>query len=463
VTVVVAEGLRLRSGRYELERRLGAGAHATVWLARDGLLERRVAVKVLAEGLVEDRTWLARFRREARIAAGLQHPNLVSIYDFDADVERPYLVMEYMPGGSLQDRLDAGGAPDPERLAVDLLRALEHIHAAGITHRDVKPGNVLLDRDGRAALTDFGVARPQDATSITQTGQIPGTARYMAPELWRGEPASARTDLFSTGVLLAQCLGDEAPAHLATLVERLSAESPDFRPASATEALALAEAQPTGALTLEHAAPEALDSTQPLPPDPPRAGPALRGRRSRWLPVAGLAVVAVLAGFAFANAIGGGEDEPADPVADAPRDETTEEPASGRQGGDEQQRTALANESPPPSEPVTDPVALNDQGFALIGQGRYDEAIPILQQAVDGLRGSGDITYAYALFNLGNALRLAGRPEEAIPVLEERLKIPNQTGTVQHELDLAREAAGVDDGSSPSGQAKPKKPKKPKD
>ncbi len=422
--VVLEEGLRLRAGRYELERRLGAGAAASVWLAQDTLLERPVAVKVLAEGLAEDRAWLARFRREARVAAGLQHPNLVSVYDFNAEVERPYLVMAYMPGGSLQDLLDAGGVPDAMQVAVDLLRALAHIHAAGVTHRDVKPANVLFDGAGRACLSDFGVARPQDATAITRTGQIPGTAPYMAPELWRGEAANERTDLFALGVLLARCVDDEAPARLIGLTERLSAETPELRPESARAALDLLEPEPALA---------------PAPPPPPPAPPAEvkpgPGGVSRWVPVAALCLVALVVGFALASALGG-DDEPPPEQRQSGQGESTA-------GSDQSGQDSQSSGEPPqaPSEPVTDPVALNNEGFNLINQGLHEKAIPILQQSVDGFESIGrtaEDDYAYALYNLGNALRLAGRPAEAIPILEQRVQIPNQVETVKAELKQAR-------------------------
>jgi serine/threonine-protein kinase len=455
MSVILAEGLRLRSGRYELERRLGAGAAASVWLANDTLLERPVAVKVLSEGLVEDRAWLARFRREARIAARLQHPNLVSIYDFNADVERPYLVMAYMSGGSLQDRIDSGGKPDAERLAADVLRALVHIHSAGIIHRDVKPGNVLLDRDGRACVTDFGVARPQDATSITQTGQIPGTARYMAPELWRGEPASERSDLFACGVLLSQCLGDESPARLIGLTERLSAENPELRPESAVAALAMLDAGPAPQVFAEPE-PESEPEPEPepeeeWPPPPPDEPTATMSRPTRWVPVAALCLVALIAGFAFANAIGGDEDPPApEPASEPDRDSSAQDdpppPAEETTPPEDETPPADTDTEAPPAEPraepTDDPLALNDQGFQLIQQGDPEGAIPLLEQAVDGLEADGGLNYAYALYNLGNALYLAGRPEEAIPILKARLEIPNQRGTVADTLAAAQRALG---------------------
>lgn len=478
MTVAVKQGARLRAGRYELERLLGRGGAASVWLARDTLLERPVAIKLLSEGLAADQDWMTRFRREARIAARLQHPNLVSIYDFESEVERPYLVMAYLPGGTLASRLEHGGCPDTERLARDVLGALGHIHDAGIIHRDVKPANVLLDRDGRACLTDFGIARPEDATSITQTGHIPGTARYMAPELWRGEAATERSDLFSCGVLLSQCVSDddEASGRMLGLVERLAAESPELRPESAAAALALLdrrtsgrEAEPERTATTAVVAPVMADfdreptpaeATEPPTPSEPSRPVHSAAAPRRWPAIAGLAAVLLAATIALASSLGG--DDPASDNAATTRaggepDKGNQQQAAAADGSQDSPSTAA-----PPEEPVTDPVALNDQGFELIAQGRYDEAIPILEQAVAGLEGSGDLTYAYALYNLGHALRLAGRPAEAIPILEQRLEIPNQTGTVAAELELAREEAGVSSGGGDEDKpAKPEKESKP--
>ena len=473
MSVAVRQGARLRAGRYELDRLLGHGGAASVWLATDTLLERPVAVKLLSEGLAADASWLARFKREARIAARLQHPNLVSIYDFDAEAERPYLVMAYLPGGSLANRLEQGGCPDSERLAHDVLAALEHIHAAGIIHRDVKPANVLLDRQGRACLTDFGIARPEDATSITQTGQIPGTARYMAPELWRGEPASERSDLFSCGVLLAQCVSEERSSpHLIALVERLAAEDPASRPESAAAALALLDRRrPPASGPIERdptpvTSPMFLGTADPPTPTPPVGGPMAHGHggpSKRWPAIAGLAVVILAAAIALASSLGGGDGSPGEGSSgqaagnrsQEPREQASAPAGDGSETGSPADPAAAA-------EPAADPYALNDQGFDLIGQGRYGEAIPLLEQSVAGFESSGntdDLTYAYALYNLGHALRLAGRPAEAVPILEQRLEIPNQTGVVAQELELARAEAGISE--KPGKGPKPDKPAKP--
>lgn len=445
-------GTRLRAGRYEIERLLGHGGAASVWLARDTVLERPVAVKVLSEGLASDAAWLARFRREARLAARLQHPNLVSVYDFDANEEQPFLVMAYLPGGSLARWLDERRAIDCERLARDLLAALGHIHSAGIVHRDVKPGNVLFAPDGRACLTDFGIARPDEATALTQPGQIPGTARYMAPELWRGDPASVRSDLFACGVLLARCLGDDPDPALAELVERLTAERPEARPRSAEAALALLD-EAQGATPVAPA--PVLPAPSAAPSEPPADPPATQRPRARVAAALALGIGVVAAGVALVIALGGdeGADEPRQRAAQ--REERRQDRAEP--GGRAPQAEAPApsgdEAEPPPDDGATGTVtasgsspergaALNDEGYRLIQQGRYAEAIPILERAVRSFPpGTDDINYAYALFNLGNALRLAGRPEDAIPVLEERLRIPDQTDVVRRELAAARREA----------------------
>ena len=192
----------LLKDRYRLERTLGRGGMAAVWLGHDEVLERPVAVKVLSDTIADDPDFVARFRREAHTAAGLSHPNLVDVYDFSEEGERPYLVMQFVPGENLAERLERGTGVDCEQLARELLAALAHIHAAGILHRDVKPANVIVEPGGTAKLIDFGIALPRDATALTSTGLVLGTERYAAPEVMEGRPATERSDLYSCGVVL---------------------------------------------------------------------------------------------------------------------------------------------------------------------------------------------------------------------------------------------------------------------
>src|SRR5204862_8009970 len=145
----------------------------------------------------------------ARIAAAIRRPNLVKIFDFSVDEERPVLIMEYIAGGTLADK--RAERLDSESLARSLLDALAHIHGAGILHRDIKPANVLLGADGSPRLTDFGIARSEDQTGLTLTGQVLGTLRYIAPEVADGSPATHQSDLYSLGVLLRQVTGDDPP------------------------------------------------------------------------------------------------------------------------------------------------------------------------------------------------------------------------------------------------------------
>ncbi len=305
LTTRLVSGTRL--GRYRLERLLGTGGMASVWCARDERLGRTVAVKVLSETLALDRDFLRRFNREAKIAAGLSHPNLVKVFDFEAGEDRPYLVSEYVGGGNLAQRLDAGGRPGGERLARELLSALAHIHAAGVVHRDVKPANVLLDREGRARLTDFGIAQPGDATDFTKTGEVIGTRGYMAPEVEAGDRATERSDLYSAGVLLEVVLARSPAPRIVPLVRRLKAEDAWARPRSAQAALDELEGRPARE---ERTAPTAVIASRPPAPTDvrPAASPRRAPRRGnqRALAVLGILALAVLSGLGLSQVLGGG-------------------------------------------------------------------------------------------------------------------------------------------------------------
>jgi serine/threonine-protein kinase len=211
---------RLLGGRYELEGVVGRGGMAEVYRARDIRLDRVVAIKTLRADLARDQIFQARFRREAQSAASLNHPSIVAVYDTGEDmatgVPVPYIVMEYVDGRTVRDLLQEGHRLLPERsleIIDGVLRALDYSHQAGIVHRDIKPGNVMVTRNGDVKVMDFGIARAMsDAqATMTQTAQVIGTAQYLSPEQARGERVDSRSDLYSTGCLLYELLTGRPP------------------------------------------------------------------------------------------------------------------------------------------------------------------------------------------------------------------------------------------------------------
>ena len=226
----------LFADRYRLERRLGVGGMATVQLAFDTRLERNVAVKLLAEHLADDSSFVSRFRREALAAARLVHPNVVQVFDFGLDDEthRNYIVMEYVDGQSCAEILRERGTLPPGE-AVEILaqscRGLAYAHRHGVVHRDVKPGNLMRNRDGIVKLADFGIAKAAEQSDITKVGSVLGTAAYLAPEQARGEPAGPASDMYALGVVAYQLLAGRLPYEAASLTDlaRLQESGPPPR------------------------------------------------------------------------------------------------------------------------------------------------------------------------------------------------------------------------------------------
>ena len=199
----------LVNGRYRLEERIQAGAMSEVWTAFDLELERPVVLKLL--GATTDRV---RFEREGRAVAALSHPNVCRLYDLGEWEGRPFIVLEYLPGGSLEDRLRPGEPlPDDQtaQIVAELAAALAHAHERGLVHRDVKPSNILFDDEGNAKLADFGIARVLDASTLTEAGTMVGTAAYISPEQARAEPVTPATDVYATGVVLYRLLTGRLP------------------------------------------------------------------------------------------------------------------------------------------------------------------------------------------------------------------------------------------------------------
>ena len=212
------------AGRYRVDRLLGRGGMALVYLAHDEALDRPVAVKLLSDTLAADEEYRARFLREARVAARLAHRNIVRIYDAGEQDGRPYIVMECVPGGTLdQVLLTRGRLPPAEAVAVaiQVCDGLDCAHAAGLVHRDVKPQNLLVAADGTVKIADFGIARPLEAPRLTATGIVLGTAAYLAPEQSEGEPVTAAADLYALGAVLYELLTGRPPHTAGSLVELL--------------------------------------------------------------------------------------------------------------------------------------------------------------------------------------------------------------------------------------------------
>ena len=470
--------------RFRVSSHLADGGMASVWVAEDRTLGRLVAIKLLSPHFLGDPDAVRRFQREARAAASLSsHPNVVTIFDVGEHEGRPFIVMEYMRGGSLAHVLRAGRRPrsqDVLRWVAEAAAALDAAHERGIVHRDVKPGNLLLDERGSLGVTDFGIARVAFDTTVTRTGQVLGTAAYLSPEQAAGQPASPASDRYALAVVAYELLTGERPfdrggaaaqarQHIesepvppsvrsgGSLPEAVDpvllkglAKDPEARWASAGEmASALAEAvdgqaapapQPTAVtqpLVPEEPTATARPTAAPPPPPAARATPPSRPeapRRRPWLAPALLGGLVLMALVAALAASGGGDREPQRAAPDRPA------PA-------ERQPTRADRPAPPPRDDGRSAAQLNAEGHRLMNAGRYDQAIPPLQAAVDRCGDSTAVDpCAYALYNLGRSLRLAGRPGEAVPILERRLRIPDQQETVRRELEAARRQAGESGG-----------------
>src|SRR5262245_29544986 len=220
---------RVLGGRYRLVAAVGTGASATVFQADDVQLRRRVAVKVLHPGLAEESAFLKRFQAEAQAAAALSHPNIVAVFDWGTDDGVPYLVCEYLGGGSLAAILDRGRRLAPSQallLGLEACRGLDYAHRRGVVHRDIKPGNLLFGEDRRLRIADFGLARVlAEATWTEPAGVLLGTAKYASPEQAKGEAVEGKSDVYSLALTLIESVTGEVPfagdTTVATLMNRI--------------------------------------------------------------------------------------------------------------------------------------------------------------------------------------------------------------------------------------------------
>ena len=459
-----ARGIELPE-RYEVKQMIGVGGMASIWAAEDGLLRRAVAIKVLAEQFAEQPKFVERFEREARTAASLSgHPHVVTIYDVGEHAGRPFIVMEHLPGGTLGDVMSAGRPPRAEvlRWLDEAASALDFAHSKGVVHRDVKPRNLLFDGLGRLVVADFGIARAAFEEQLTASGELLGTAAYISPEQTLGDPATPASDRYAFAVVAYEALTGGLPFGTGTLMElaarrtqmdppRASERSPDL-PAAVDDVLLRGLARDPSARwgtarefvqALRHAAESS--STPPVSADTPGLPGSTTNYVRRRPPIAAIllgiaaAAVGLIVGLTLLNDNGG--DGGKGRTAVTPR--AQERPRTVTEKQQETSPPENATQAPSQSSGGGSASALNDRGFQLMNAGRYDEAIPVLQRAVQAApEGGKDLTRAYALYNLGRSLRLAGRPAEAIPILEQRLQYSNQRGVVKRELAAARRAAG---------------------
>jgi serine/threonine-protein kinase len=466
--------------RYRIVRHIANGGMASVWEAEDEVLGRPVAVKVLSAGFAAHETAAERFQREARASARVSdHSNVVTIYDIGEHDGHPFIVMEYLSGGTVAERLRARGRIDRDlalRWVAEAAAALDAAHAAGIVHRDVKPANLLLDENDRLAVADFGIATLAAEATLTQTGDVIGTAAYLSPEQALGRTATPASDRYALAVVA---------------YELLTGQRPFVRETPAAQLLAHVDAEPTPASRASRGLPAAVDEVlgrglAKKPGDRPatargfaadldqavRTGvaPDQATRALTILPMTvplrdiGRTVTAPLR----AARLGGPDSAPAAATVAADRRTRGVTRPSARPKR-RRRRLAVAavllalcgagvagltgwDRTPggagtSQAAPLTTPNDYNNLGYEKFKAGDPAGAVPLLQEAVNRFRASGrtdDIVYAYALFNLAQALRQIGQPAAAIPYLEERLRISDfKRDDVQAALEEARVEAGL--------------------
>jgi len=424
---------------------------AEIWQALDTSLERPVAIKLLDRAHASDDEVRRRFLREAHAAARLSgESNIVDVYDVGEWDERPYIVMQFLDGGSLEDSLRAHGPP-PTATALDWIdqtaAALDSAHAAGVVHRDVKPGNLLLDSRGCVRVADFGIASATGLTSFTRVGTILGTAGYLAPEQARGERATAASDLYALGVVAYELLSGRRPfandspaaellAHVNERVPSISTGTTLPRELDAVFERALAKRPEDRFSSGAELAATVRAAVAPEPAPTVRLAPVVVRRRAGWLPL-----LLALAAFAIAAVA----------VAGLLTSGGAKRPATTAQ-------TTHPTTTAPPAPPNGD--ALNAQGYTLLQQGNAAAAVPILQQAVQALQGKGpaDPSEAYANYNLGVALMQLGQCAAAIPYLQRAQQLEPDRQEVHQTLDAANHCAAPPpphDNGKHGGEKKP--------
>jgi eukaryotic-like serine/threonine-protein kinase len=430
--------------RYLRPTRIGYGGMGEIFRAEDEVLGRAVAVKVLSAQYARDEPLRARFTREALAAARLSaEPGTVTIFDVGEWKGRPFIVMEHLGGGSLEDRLRAGGPPPIDEALAWLDQAagaLDAAHRRGVVHRDVKPGNLLLDQDGDLRVADFGIASAAGLDSLTLTGTVLGTAGYLSPEQARGERATPASDRYSLGVVAYELLTGrrpfetesptaEAAAHAQAEVPPISPQlDPVFRRALSKDPQERFETASDFVAALR----EALEGGVATTRVPPAAD-----RRSPWPLVAAIVAAALLAGAGLAALFTNTGDQ----------QQAVQTTSTG---------TAVAPPPPqpprppppppPPLPPAPDGRSLTDQATALLRAGDAAGAERLARRAVAALAGSGLTYEAYAEYDLGAALAQLGQCDEALQHLERSRQLQSNRPEIREAEKLCRRGHGQGQG-----------------
>jgi serine/threonine protein kinase len=451
--------------RYRAPERIGHGGMGDIYRATDTMLGRDVAIKVLADRYAADASIRERFTREALAAARFSgEPNMVTIFDVGEHDGRPYIVMEYLGGGSLDTVLRQGGPPPPEQAFTWLEqagRALDVAHREGIVHRDVKPANLMLDREGNVHVADFGIASATDLDSLTITGTVLGTAGYLSPEQAQGNRATPASDRYGLGVVAFELLTGtrpfaadsptaEAAAHVNTPVPSISAFrglpwelDPVFDRALAKDPARRYETCADFVAALRAAFADAAGLTGELPVVPVPGGRIrhVEGQRSRgvWPLLTALLLLGALAGGLLAYFLTRDDGSTASPpttvitqvrtVTTQGQTKTVERPVTVT--------NAPATTAAPPST-AAPPRSSNSSsspdvaGFNKMRQGDYTGALPLLEQAQQRLQGSGSLSEAYNEYNLAYTRFQLGRCDGVLALLDRSESIQG------HRTDIDR-------------------------
>jgi predicted Ser/Thr protein kinase len=450
--------------RYRDPELIGHGGMGDIYRALDSTLDRTVAVKILAERYAQDLSVRERFTREALAAARLSgEPDTVTIYDVGEHHERPYIVMEYLSGGSLGDVLRREGGQPTQRVLTWLeqaARALDAAHASGVVHRDVKPANLMLDGEGNVHVADFGIASAAGMDSLTMTGTVLGTAGYLSPEQAQGDRASPASDRYALAVVAFELLTgrrpfesesptaeatahvnapvpsvsswDHLPRELDPIFERALAKDPEARFATCAEFVAALRAAFANAAgpTRE------LAAVPPATTAPTRALPPRTAQRSAWPLFLGLLALGAIGGALLAYFLTRGDESP----PQAPTTVVTQFRTVTTQGQVrtvEKPVTVTTSAAPPPAGAGQDGTSLNDAGYAKMQAGDYAGALPLLEQAVQKLQGTGSLTEAYASYNLAFTRFQLGNCDGVLDLLDRSESIQGH----RKEIDRLRKDA----------------------